>query len=186
LIDNGTYARDQAASQFFESAEFGQRGLFIIKVYSAVLGRMPEYAGFRYWVSVLNSGVDPLAVVGGFIGSPEYQQRFGNPDNGGFVTLMYQNVLGRAPDPQGLAFWTNELNTGLQTRTTLMYSFIISAEFDNNIRNPAYALLLYLGFLARDPDPGGYDYWLGVLRQGIPVPTVIASFVYSPEYRSRF
>ena len=46
----------------------------------------------------------------------------------------------------------------------------------------------YLGYLQRDPDDGGYNFWLGKLNQfgnWVDAQMVLA-FIKSPEYRSRF
>ena len=52
----------------------------------------------------------------GFVGSAEFAARFGAPDNAGFVTLLYGNVLGRAPDAAGLNHWMTVMATGAQPR----------------------------------------------------------------------
>jgi hypothetical protein len=46
----------------------------------------------------------------------------------------------------------------------------------------------YFGYLQRDPDPGGYDFWLGKLNHfGDWVNAeMVKAFINSPEYRSRF
>ena len=46
----------------------------------------------------------------------------------------------------------------------------------------------YFGYLLRDPDDGGYNFWLGKLNQfgnWVDAQMVLA-FIKSPEYRSRF
>jgi len=46
----------------------------------------------------------------------------------------------------------------------------------------------YFGYLLRDPDDGGYSFWLGKLNQfgnWVDAQMVLA-FIKSPEYRSRF
>ena len=46
----------------------------------------------------------------------------------------------------------------------------------------------YFGYLLRDPDPDGYNFWLGKLNFfGDWVKAeMVKSFIKSPEYRSRF
>jgi hypothetical protein len=62
---------------------------------------------------VLKSGI-PLARVGDvFVSAPEFQAKYGGLNNPAFVTALYENVLDRAPDPGGLAYWTAQLNGGL-------------------------------------------------------------------------
>ena len=56
-------------------------------------------------------------------------------------------------------------------------------EFD-----PSFVLMEYLGYLHRDPDDAGYQFWLAKLRLfGNWVDAeMVRSFVTSPEYRNRF
>ena len=44
--------------------------------YLGLLGRPAEQAGFDYWVNLQNTTVPEVTVVGGFIASPEYHDRF--------------------------------------------------------------------------------------------------------------
>ncbi|MCP3990302.1 MAG: DUF4214 domain-containing protein [Actinomycetia bacterium] len=47
-----------------------------------------------------------------FVQSAEFQLRYGDVTNAGFVTLVYQNVLGRDPDPVGFDHWRTALDSG--------------------------------------------------------------------------
>jgi Domain of unknown function (DUF4214)/Putative binding domain, N-terminal len=184
ILSSGAMSRASVAASFFESQEFSEYGLYVIKLYVAVLARFPDVPGFTYWVSVLGSGASQSDLAEMFVNTPEFFNRFGDPDNSTFVTLLYQNVLGRDPDPTGLSYWTSMLDQAM-TRPQLVYSFVQSQEFDNNIRTQAYAFLLYAGFLARSPDTAGFSYWCGVLAN-TPLATVVSEFITSPEYIGRF
>ena len=46
-----------------------------------------------------------------------------------FVDLVYNNVLGRPPDPGGRAFWVAELSSGRRERGAVMVGFSESPEF---------------------------------------------------------
>ena len=46
--------------------------------------------------------------------------------------------------------------------------------------------LLYFDMLQRDPDPGGFSGWVGVLNAGVPLTSVIDGFLNSAEYQLRF
>jgi Tol biopolymer transport system component len=56
-------------------------------------------------------------------------------------------------------------------------------EFD-----PSFVLMEYFGYLHRDPDDAGFQFWLAKLRQyGNWVDAeMVRAFVTSPEYRNRF
>ena len=53
---------------------------------------------------------------------------YGSLSNAQFVTLLYANVLGRAPDQGGLDFWVSSLQGGA-LRERVVLSFSESAEF---------------------------------------------------------
>jgi serralysin len=76
----------------------------------------------------LGNGTPFLTAVAGFVNSAEFQNTYGALDNTGFVTLLYQNVLGRAPDAGGLTGWLNALDAG-QSRAQVVQGFSQSGEF---------------------------------------------------------
>jgi plastocyanin len=82
------------------------------RLYTAALNRAPDANGLAYWASQLASGVTPTQVAQGFISSAEFAQDYGSLNNNGFVTVMYGNVLHRAPDASGLQYWTNFMQQG--------------------------------------------------------------------------
>ena len=67
-----------------------------------------------------------------FIASAEFQGPYGALDNAGFVSLLYNNVLHRAPDAGGLAYWVSLLNTGQDSRAQEVVGFSESAEHVGN------------------------------------------------------
>jgi hypothetical protein len=46
----------------------------------------------------------------------------------------------------------------------------------------------YFGYLRREPDQGGYDFWLDVINNREPnnYPSMICGFITSAEYQLRF
>lgn len=186
LIDSGTLNRSQVAAQLFTSPEFSSGGLYVIKLYIALLKRDPDFTGWKFWFNSLQTGTPAISVLTSFLTSPEFQQLYGNTDNTAFVTLVYFNILGRQPDPVGLAYYVNLLNTGQLPRANLVYQFVQSPEYNASIRARAYANLLYMGFLRRGGDPTGLAYWTGVLGDSNALPGAITGFITSPEYLGRF
>ena len=60
--------------------------------------------------------------------------------------------------------------------------------FYDSLFNAAFVQMEYFGYLLRDPDPDGYNFWLGKLNtfgNWVDAQMVLA-FISSPEYRSRF
>lgn len=184
-LNGGQVSRSQVAAAFFNSPEFSETGLYIIKLYVAVLRRDPDFDGWDYWSNALRSGVAPVTMLNTFLTSEEFQSTYGSLGNADFVTLVYRNVLGRDPDAGGMSYWLGLLNSGAVTRAAMMHGFVVSAEFDAGIRNRAYAMLLYMGFLRRSPEPSGLAYWTDAITNSSLAATVNA-FITSQEYMARF
>lgn len=101
----------------------------VFRLYQATLGRMPDLAGLLNWTARLADGMSYETAVSGFVNSAEFQSKYGATTNAEFVTLLYNNVLGRAPDPTGLQNWTAQLNTGAMSREQVVAGFAQSIEF---------------------------------------------------------
>jgi hypothetical protein len=63
-----------------------------------------------------------------FAGSPEFNLRYGALNSTAFVTLVYKNVLDRAPDAGGLQASVDFLGRGAR-RGEVMLGFSESPEF---------------------------------------------------------
>jgi hypothetical protein len=64
-----------------------------------------------------------------FAGSSEFKTKYGNLSNQAYVEAIYQNVFDREPDANGLAYWTNKLDTKQKTRGEVMVGFSESNEY---------------------------------------------------------
>lgn len=77
-----------------------------------VLNRKPDPDGLGYWISTLEKGATLFNVAGVFTTSQEFKNLYGAaPTTAELVTLLYNNVLDRAPDSGGFQYWTNLLDT---------------------------------------------------------------------------
>ncbi len=100
----------------------------IDRLYSAYFLRAPESDGFAYWVDEWATGRRDLPGISShFEASTEFDELYGDLTDQGFVELLYQNVLGRAGDSEGVGYWTTRLQT--DTRGTIMLLFAESPEF---------------------------------------------------------
>jgi hypothetical protein len=169
----------------------------VYRLYGAALGRTPEMDGLKAWMGGIAGGVTLDRMAEDFNGSPEFQQRYGNPDNPGYVKLLYNNVLGRDPEPSGLQHWLGELAGGM-SRATMLASFSESNE--NLVRtapavekgiwvrdeNSATIARLYDTTLDRLPELDGLKAWRGGLDGGLTIKQVANGFITSPEFREKY
>lgn len=84
--------------------------LAIAGLYISLLQRAPDASGFSFWGQALNNGSSREAVAQTMSGAPEVLgAQTSTQTSAQFVTLFYTNILGRAPDAGGLAFWSSVL-----------------------------------------------------------------------------
>jgi len=99
-----------------------------VRLYDTVFDRLPDKGGLDYWTGHLRAGMPLLTVADSFTASPEFQGRYGVPDNKQFVSLLYQNVLDRSGEQQGLVYWQSVLDSNQATRAQVVVGFSESAE----------------------------------------------------------
>ena len=98
------------------------------RLYTAYFGRVPDDAGMDYWTEVRSRGGSIGMVADSFAASEEFRSTYGRLDDPSFVGLVYRNVLGRDPDPDGYRYWVDQLRNGM-ARGRVMVGFSDSPEF---------------------------------------------------------
>ncbi len=101
----------------------------IVRLYVALLRRVPDSGGFDYWVGQRRNGQSLEAIAAFFQSSSEFLADNASLGDAEFVTLLYHNVLERTPDSAGLAFWVDLLQRGAVTRAAVTLAFSESPEF---------------------------------------------------------
>ncbi len=131
-----------------------------------------------------------LTTSDAFAGSVEFQQRYGALSNGDFVNLIYQNILGRAPDQGGYNFWMDKLDRGQMTRGQVMIGFSESEEYRQKSNSEIFVTMIYMGMLRRGPEEDGFNFWVNAMDLNVGNPEIelllINGFLNSAEYANRF
>ena len=102
----------------------------VFRLYQATLDRAPDLGGFLAWVEELGGGRDYLEVADGFVGSQEFENRYGALSDSDFVAQLYRNVLGREGSGGEIQSWLDEIAGGAD-RTDAVRGFAQSQEFRN-------------------------------------------------------
>jgi hypothetical protein len=120
-----------------ELIEFGDRTVYMLngdqatvaRLYSAAFARAPDAGGlFVQLEQGLGNGLSTLQLANNFLNSAEFIARYGAaPTNAQYATALYSNVLGRAPDTDGLANQLAALDGGL-SRAQILLNFADSFE----------------------------------------------------------
>jgi hypothetical protein len=168
----------------------------VTRLYLAVPGRAPDQFDIENWSVALDSGLDLRSATGGFIGPPEFNMRFGALHNAGFVERLYLNVLGKNSEPNGLAYWLNELAQGRSNSDLLIGSAespenrartndVVNAgivDFNNNM---AVVARLYNATLGRNTDFDRAEDWARQIITSTPIDSIVPGFTGSREFQAQ-
>jgi hypothetical protein len=117
------------------------------RIYKAAFDRAPDLAGLGYWIDAMDKGAELTSVVGGFIGSNEFQSRYGSTSDTDFIRLLYENVLDRQPDAEGYAYWQDAMSRDL-SREGLLINFSESTENKANVADLIANGIEYTSFIS--------------------------------------
>jgi hypothetical protein len=130
-------------------------------------------------------GLNAISVV--FTNTDEFQSIYGlQLTNTQFVTKLYQNMLGRNPDPDELAYWVGLLDSEAMTRGKMTFKFSKSPEFKQVSRNEVFVIMMYYAMLRQTPDPNGFASWVAQLDAGSSPLSLIDALMAAPQYHARF
>ncbi len=152
--------------------------------------------------SVINS--NKRAFVDQFVNRAEFKTAY--PDamtNQAFVDKLFFTT-GITPTADERNALVNGLNGGTETRSSVVFKVVDGTQtitdgalvfqttygkaFYDQEFDTAFVFMQYIGYLRRNPDQEGYDFWLAKLkRYGNWVDAqLVLAFIISPEYRTRF
>ena len=210
--------RETTSAAFFLSPEFQYTGYFVYRVYKGGLGRTPYFSEFIPDQAIVNAGIvnsttgqlsaavinqNKINFANQFAQRAEFVALYGGLTNAQYVDRLFQNtgVTPAAADRQALIDQLNAnpnqrgdvllkvvdginvISEGNQQFTTAYGEVFYNQQFNN-----AFVHMEYFGYMRRDPDAPGYEFWLSKLVTfGNYIDAqMVRSFVVSPEYRARF
>jgi TorA maturation chaperone TorD len=160
------------------------------RAYEDILHREPDTEGLRLYRSrIIDQNWSEQDVREALRKSPEYSQR-GSESADKIVRRAYQDVLGRAPDTNGLYTYRNKvLNQGWDEQD-VSAALRKSPEFrQKNVMTREQAEQVvrraYESVLGREPDAGSRGYVDHVLRDHWSEGDVARELRNSDEYRSK-
>lgn len=167
----------------------------VARLYVAAFGRNADSAGLIQQYAGLRAGLSLAQLGDGFAGSAEFANRYGALSNADYVNALYGNVLGRAGDASGMAFFNGALARGA-SRGAILAAFADSDEERGRLNgNPnviyaataeAQVARMYDAAFGRDADPQGFTGFVQAVVNGATLQQVALSFLVSPEFASRY
>ena len=99
------------------------------RVYRAAFDRTPDLGGLGFWINALDTGFSLHDIASGFVQSNEFVKLYGTaPTNADIVGKLYQNILHRAPEQGGYAFWLDVLDNKKADLPDVLAAISESAE----------------------------------------------------------
>ncbi|HKZ03624.1 MAG TPA: DUF4214 domain-containing protein, partial [Pyrinomonadaceae bacterium] len=184
--------RIAVSAAFFMEPEFQQTGYAVYRLYQAAYGRGPTYAEFSNDRGRLQAGeqlaASTLEFANQFVEGAEFKAAYPKSLSATeFVNKLYETA--------GLSQYASEkqqavleMRTRSKTRAQVLLELIDNLAFKEREYNRAFVLMQYFGYLRREPDQPGYDFWLNVLNNKEPgnYRSMVCSFITSHEYQERF
>ncbi|CAH1670419.1 family 16 glycosylhydrolase [Chelatococcus asaccharovorans] len=99
----------------------------IIDLYTSYLDRAPDAMGLYFWTSLLSDGVAIDDIAEQFFTAAE-PGRFAGKSTAEIVDTAYREILGRAPDADGFAYWVDAVDSGRLNIEDIPLAFILSAR----------------------------------------------------------
>jgi hypothetical protein len=183
--------RIEVSAAFVIENEFQETGSFVYRLYQGTLGRRPTYAEFTADRSKVEAGFaieeTRNALVAEFVTRPEFKTAY--PDQmstADFVNKLFDTAR-LSPYTSERARLIAEMQGG-KTRAEAVREVIEIQAFKDAEYNPSFVLMQYYGYLHRDPEQAGYDFWLNILNNVQPsnYRSMVCAFITSTEYQSRF
>ena len=194
-------SRVNTSGAFFLSIEFENTGYMLYLFNKASFGTMPRRNGFLVDMQAAAQGVvvgragwelaledNKRRVAEAWVARAEFQQRFGSMTDEQFVDALFANA-GVQPTQAERDALVAGLRSHAETRATVLRKVSDNPEFRRKERNPAFVLMQYFGYLHRDPDDAGFNFWLSKLEQfggDFHKAEMVRAFIEADEYRHRF
>ncbi len=186
--------RASVSAAFFIEQEFQETGSFVYRFYKAAYGQRPTYTQFMPDRSRVTGGANleagKQAFAEAFVLRPEFIAKYpATLSPTAFVDALLQTMRqGSAVDLSSQRDALINDYTVNKNRARVLQQLVDDATFKQAEYNNAFVLMQYFGYLRREPDAGGYQFWLDVLNNKAQnnYRGMVCAFLTSAEYQDRF
>ena len=192
--------RTNVSAAYFLSIEFQQTGGLVDGLYRASFDRRAMYAEFMPDAAVVARDVvvgpgnwaqqleaNKQAFIDAWVARPDFHAAYDNLGNDAFVDTLISHTEGGFNGDR--AALVNGLSNGTMSRAAVLRQVVENEGFVRAKSNQMFVMMEYFGYLRRDPDESGYQFWLNKLNQfggNFEQAEMVKSFIVSGEYRDRF
>jgi glucose/arabinose dehydrogenase len=193
--------RINVSAAYFFSIEFQQTGGLVNSLYRTSFERRPFYSefvpdtqtvgqnvivGMTGWEQLLEA--NKQAFVNAWVQRPAFVSAYSSLGDEVYVDTLISHT--------GVTFTAGERNALVSslmnhtaTRADVLRQIAEDSRFASLKFNETFVMMEYFGYLRRDPDDSGYQFWLNKLNQfggNFEQADMVKSFIVSGEYRDRF
>ena len=185
------------SAAFYIELEFQETGSFVYRFYQASFGQRPVYSSFMPDRATLVGGAQleqsKLAFALAWAQSAAFTTRYPQSQTAAqFVDALLATVqqgsnVNLTGQRQTLLNEYNAQANQSAARARVMRLVVDAQAFQTAEYNKGFVLMQYFGYLRRDPDAGGYDFWLTILnQQPANARGMVCAFITSGEYQQRY
>jgi hypothetical protein len=191
--------RVNVSAAYFLSTEFQRTGGLVDGLYRASYGRAPRYAEFMPDTAALSQNIvvgrgdwegllaaNKRAFIQSFVNRVDFRTAYDGLSDASYVDSLISHTGVNSNQRDALV---SGLSAGTLTRSDVLLRIAENDGFVQAKRNAAFVMMEYFGYLRRDPDQGGYDFWLRKLNAfdgNFERAEMVKAFINSGEYRGRF
>ena len=193
-------ARVDVSAAYFLSIEFQETGYFVYRLYRASLGRPPRFEEFISDTQAIEKGVmvgqagwkemllaNRQSFVQSWVQRADFRSGYDEMTAEQFVDSLFAK-MGVAPPPGERDSLISSLQKG-SSRFSVLEQIVNNEQFATQQFDRAFVTMQYFGYLRRDPDAYGFNYWLNKLEAvngDYQLAEMVKGFIESEEYRKRF
>jgi glucose/arabinose dehydrogenase len=193
--------RVNVSAAYFLSIEFQETGGLVDSLYRVSFARRPFYnefvpdtqnlghnviVGVTGWEQQLAN--NKQAFIDAWVQRPAFVGTYGNLADDAYVDSLISHT-GVIFSPSERDALVSSLISHTSTRAAVLQQIAEDRRFVTAKFNQAFVLMEYFGYLRRDPDDSGYQFWLNKLNQfggNFEQADMVKAFIVSSEYRGRF
>jgi hypothetical protein len=183
--------RVDISAAFFMEREFRDTGFFVYGLHKAAFGARPGYSEFAQERTRVVGGpvmeINKTIFVNEFVEREDFKRAYPetlSPEQ--FVNKLF-DTAGLLLSPLERQYYINAMQNGAG-RADVLRGVVENESFRQNEYNRAFVLMQYFGYLKRDPEEAGLQFWLDVLNNRVPnnYHSMVCAFITSAEYQDRF
>ena len=185
-LDRGVNTVTEVILHFLDSPEFGRSMAPVARLALAALRTPPAFVDLTSWTAASKAGTPLADIADEVVTKAEFASHYGAMATGAYVDAIYRDVVGRAPSSSSRATWIARIDGATHSRADLLVALVATPDAERRFQAQVNVLMTYAGLLQRKPDPSGWTYWVGKVKGGTSVGTLVAQFFAGTEYKRRF